>query len=126
MIRELVVVPSVSSVQPELDTSNLGVCELVAEWAETLGFTVTLMPVPGLQGKFNVIARLGSGDGGLVLSGHTDTVPWDEGRWTRDPFETVTRDGRIFGLGTADMKSFLAVALKAASTVRPVDGLRYE
>jgi acetylornithine deacetylase len=118
MIRRLVSMPSVSSVQPDLDTSNAAVCEQVAEWAETLGFSTIVTPVPGHAGKFNVIARLGSGEGGLVLSGHTDTVPWDEGRWSQDPFDARTRDGRIYGLGTADMKSFLAVALHAASAFR--------
>ncbi|KPK60510.1 MAG: acetylornithine deacetylase [Gammaproteobacteria bacterium SG8_31] len=115
MIRRLVAIPSVSSVQPDLDTGNLGVCETLAEWADTLGFSTDVIPVPGQAGKFNLIARLGAGEGGLVLSGHTDTVPWDEGRWSQDPFDTRVRDGRIYGLGTADMKSFLAVALWAAS-----------
>jgi acetylornithine deacetylase len=118
MIRRLVAVPSVSSVQPELDTGNAPVCNLVAEWAEGLGFETTVTAVPGQTGKFNVIARLGSGEGGLVLSGHTDTVPWDEGRWTRDPFDARVLDGRIYGLGTADMKSFLAVALRAVTEFR--------
>lgn len=118
MIRQLVALPSVSSVQPDLDTGNAPVCSLVAEWAEALGFKTAVVPVPGLAGKFNVIARLGSGDGGLVLSGHTDTVPWDDGRWTEDPFDARIRDGRIYGLGTADMKSFLAVALQAAIEFR--------
>lgn len=118
MIRQLVAIPSVSSVQRDLDTGNLQVCELIAGWADDLGFATTLMPVPGKQGKFNVIARLGSGQGGLVLSGHTDTVPWDEGRWSLDPFDPQVRDGRMYGLGTADMKSFLAVALRAASSFR--------
>lgn len=118
MIRRLVALPSVSSVQPDLDTGNAPVCDLVAEWAEGLGFKTTVMPVPGQVGKFNVIARLGSGEGGLVLSGHTDTVPWDEGRWTQDPFDARIRNGRIYGLGTADMKSFLAVALQAAAEFR--------
>jgi len=115
MIRRLVSLPSVSSVQPELDTSNTAVCDQIAEWAEGLGFSVAVTPVPGQSGKCNVIARLGSGEDGLVLSGHTDTVPWDEGRWSQDPFDARTRNGRIYGLGTADMKSFLAVALHAAA-----------
>ncbi len=118
MIRQLVAIPSVSSVQPDLDNSNTAVCEQIAEWAEALGFATEVIPVPGQAGKCNVIARLGAGDGGLVLSGHTDTVPWDEGRWSQDPFDARIRDGRIYGLGTADMKSFLAVALYAASRFR--------
>ena len=115
MIAELVAIPSVSSAQPELDQSNRRVCETLANWADGLGFDVTLMPVPGRPDKCNLIARLGEGPDGLVLSGHTDTVPWDEGRWSLDPFVAENRDGRLYGLGTADMKSFLAIALQAAT-----------
>jgi acetylornithine deacetylase len=115
MIGDLVAIPSVSSAQPALDTGNRGVCDTLANWAGDLGFDVEVMAVPGKKDKFNVIARLGRGEGGLVLAGHTDTVPWDEGRWTFDPFEATERDGRVYGLGTADMKSFLAVALHAAA-----------
>ncbi len=115
MIGDLVAIPSVSSAQPALDTGNRGVCDTLANWAGDLGFEVEVMAVPGRKDKFNVIARLGRGEGGLVLAGHTDTVPWDEGSWTFDPFEATEQDGRVYGLGTADMKSFLAVALHASA-----------
>jgi acetylornithine deacetylase len=48
-----------------------------------------------------------------VLSGHTDVVPVDGQPWTTDPFQTVERDGRLFGRGTCDMKGFIACALSA-------------
>jgi acetylornithine deacetylase len=116
MIRSLVAVPSVSSTDPRLDRSNRGVVDLVAEWAEGIGFDVAVREVPGRPGKHNVIARLGGGGpAGLLLSGHTDTVPFDEGAWTHDPFDATVVGDRIYGLGTADMKSFLALALEAAS-----------
>ena len=54
----------------------------------------------------------------LCLMGHTDVVPVNRDGWSRDPFDAGIRDGRIYGLGTADMKSFLAVALLAASQFR--------
>jgi acetylornithine deacetylase len=116
MIAQLVAIPSVSSTRPGLDTSNTPVCERLADWLEHCGFDVELMAVPGRPGKTNLIGRLGHGRGGLVLAGHTDTVPFDEGRWTRDPFEVGRRDGRLYGLGTADMKAFLAIATRTAST----------
>jgi len=115
MIAELVATPSVSSVQPQLDTSNNPVCERLAGWLEHCGFDVELMPVPERPGKTNLIARLGEGDDGLVLAGHTDTVPFDAGRWTRDPFMVSRQNDRLYGLGTADMKSFLAIATRVAA-----------
>ncbi len=115
MIRALVAAPSVSSVRPDLDQPNQAVCELLAGWLEHVGFDVSLLPVPGRPGKVNLVARRGAGPGGLLLAGHTDTVPYDEGRWQHDPFE-LRRDGdRLTGLGVADMKGFLAIALRAAA-----------
>jgi acetylornithine deacetylase len=51
--------------------------------------------------------------GGLVISGHTDTVPIDGQDWSSDPFVADHRSGRIHGRGTADMKGFIAIALAA-------------
>src|SRR6185437_10922191 len=61
--------------------------------------------------KANLFATVGSGPGGIVLSGHTDVVPVVDQSWSSDPFRTVERDGRLYGRGTADMKSFLALVL---------------
>jgi len=116
MIRRLVATPSVSSLQPALDQGNGAVCALLADWLEPLGFRVELKPVPGLPGKVNLIARAGGGsEDGLVVAGHTDTVPCDAARWRTDPFAGEVRDGRLYGLGSADMKSFLAAAAHAAA-----------
>jgi acetylornithine deacetylase len=73
------------------------------------------MPVPEQPHKANLIATLGAGSGGLVLAGHLDTVPFDENGWHSDPFRLSEHDGRLYGLGTADMKSFLALAIEAAA-----------
>ncbi|MGK4762934.1 M20/M25/M40 family metallo-hydrolase, partial [Salmonella enterica] len=55
---------------------------------------------------------------GLLLTGHTDTVPCDDGLWTRDPFTLTEHDNKHYGLGTADMKGFFAFILDA---IRDVD-----
>jgi len=115
MLRQLIAVPSVSSPDPRFDQSNRGVIDLLAEWAEALGFSVGIESLSGDPKKANLVARLGKGDGGLVLSGHTDTVPYDAERWTDDPFSVTERDGKLFGLGTADMKGFFAAALHAVA-----------
>lgn len=114
MLRALIATPSVSSVVPALDQGNEAVIHVLAEWLESAGFRVEVLPIPGCPGKANLVATLGSGTDGLVLAGHTDTVPYDRGGWRHDPFQ-LTEDGdRLYGLGTSDMKSFLALAIEAA------------
>lgn len=119
MIRQLVATPSVSSPDDRFDQSNRGVIDLVAGWAAGLGFAVRIEALPGDSGKANLIATLGEGEDGLVLSGHTDTVPYNAERWTDDPFVLTERDGKLHGLGTADMKGFFAAALHAIARFEP-------
>ncbi len=115
MIRQLIASPSVSSVSPAFDQGNIDVINLLADWCRTLGFSVEIQNLD--EGKANLIATIGSGDGGLILSGHTDTVPYDDGKWQTDPFKVTETDQRFYGLGTADMKSFLALALEAIQRI---------
>ncbi len=62
--------------------------------------------------KANLFATIGPADRpGIVLSGHTDVVPVDGQPWDSDPFTATERDGKLYGRGTSDMKSFIAVAL---------------
>jgi len=121
MIAALVREPSVSSVRPELDQGNRAVIDLLAGWLEGAGFRVEITPLPEHPGKANLVATLGTGPGGLVLAGHTDTVPWDEGKWTHDPFRLTEANNRLYGLGTSDMKAFLALAIDA---LREIDANR--
>lgn len=104
---------SISCSQPELDQSNLDVVHLLAAWLEDLGFNCRIQPVPDEPGKANLIATLGSGPGGLVLAGHTDTVPCDPELWQHDPFKLTEAEGRWYGLGSCDMKSFFALVIEA-------------
>ena len=113
-IERLIATPSVSAVVPELDMPNRPVVDLLAEWLEHEGFAVQILDVTGDGKKANLVATKGRGPGGLVLSGHTDTVPFDQGKWQSDPFRATERDGFLYGLGSADMKSFFAVAIEAA------------
>jgi acetylornithine deacetylase len=64
-------------------------------------------------GKANLFATLGPADrsGGIILSGHTDVVPVDGQDWVTEPFDMLEKDGRLYGRGTCDMKSFVAVSL---------------
>ena len=121
MIARLIALPSMSSVNPSFDTGNLAVIECLAEWLDTLGFEVETIPLPGWPNKADLIATLGSGPGGLVLAGHTDTVPYDQGQWRHDPFAAEQDNHRLYGLGSSDMKSFLALAIEAARNVKATE-----
>lgn len=65
--------------------------------------------------KANLFATLGEGKpAGIILSGHTDTVPWDGQDWTMDPLSALVKDGNLYGRGSADMKAFIGVAVSQA------------
>ncbi len=111
-LAQLVAIPSVSCAVPNWDMPNLPVIELLASWFSDLGFNTQIMPLEQ-TGKANLIATLGSGDGGLVLAGHSDTVPYDTNRWQSDPFKLIEKEGKFYGLGATDMKGFFPVIVEA-------------
>jgi len=117
VLRDLVAIPSVSSVSPEFDMPNRPLVDRVADYLDGFGWNVEIMELPDSNGKANLIATLGSGEGGLVLSGHGDTVPFDDGAWNSDPFKLSPRDERLYALGSADMKGFIALAVALASRI---------
>ena len=62
--------------------------------------------------KANLFATVGEGKpAGVIVSGHTDTVPWDGQDWSLDPLGAELRDGRLYGRGSADMKGFIGLAV---------------
>jgi acetylornithine deacetylase len=104
LIARLVAFPTVS------DNSNLDLIAFVQDYLA--GWEVPArLTYDKDKRKANLFATVGSGPGGIVLSGHTDVVPVVDQSWSSDPFRTVERDGRLYGRGTADMKSFLALVL---------------
>lgn len=113
LFNHLLSLATVSSANPNLDQSNLSVIHLLAEVFEQLGFSCELIPVSDSPAKANLIATYGSGPGGLVLSGHTDTVPFDEALWQHNPLQMTEKDNRLYGLGSTDMKGFFAVIYAA-------------
>lgn len=118
ILARLVAFPTVSSANPELDQSNLPLIEQLEAWLRPAGFHCERVTLDTEQPKANLVAMLGSGDDGLVLSGHTDTVPCDPALWRSSPWSLQQRQGRLYGLGTTDMKGFLAVAMETAAAYR--------
>lgn len=118
LMQQLIALPSISCTSPALDQGNREVIDTLANWLDELGFRTEIQVISTDGRKANLIATAGSGTDGLVLAGHTDTVPFDESRWQHDPFRLTEVDGRFYGLGTADMKSFFALVIEA---VRDLD-----
>lgn len=108
LIRALIAFPTVSR------DSNLELIDYVRELLRPLDADVRLT-FDHDKRKANLFATLGPrGTPGMALSGHTDVVPVDGQDWSSDPFRVVERDGRLYGRGTSDMKSFIACALALA------------
>ena len=108
ILGDLVGFPTVSS------DGNL---ELIAYLSDQLGRlgARTRMTADETGTKANFFATFGpDGDGGIVLSGHTDVVPVADQDWHSDPFAMVERDGRLYGRGSCDMKGFIAASLSGA------------
>lgn len=99
------------------DTTSRGSNLALIEYAEGLlaQHGIASERVPNADGtKANLMAIVGPHvAGGVALSGHTDVVPVDGQPWTSDPWTLTRRDGRLYGRGTCDMKSFLALSLAA-------------
>jgi len=116
-LSQLIACPSISSTQASWDQGNKEVIQLLATWFEQLAFNIEIQAVPGTTNKFNLLAKLGSGEGGLLLAGHSDTVPFDENSWQSDPHKVVNQEDKFFGLGTCDMKGFFAFILQVCKTL---------
>jgi acetylornithine deacetylase len=112
-LSQLVKTPSVSCTNSALDMGNRAVIDLLANWLEHLGFFIDVQTVDNNPKKANLIATLGSGDQGLVFSGHADTVPFDQSKWQQDPFNLTIKDEKAFGLGATDMKGFFPTVIAA-------------
>ena len=91
--------------------SNLALINFVRDYLDGWGIRSELV-FDGERRKANLFATIGPEEtGGIVLSGHTDVVPVDGQPWESDPFALKETDERLYGRGTCDMKSFVAVAL---------------
>jgi acetylornithine deacetylase len=108
ILGELVAFPTVSS------EGNLELITYVADLLSDAGATLSFSR-DETGAKANLFATLGpQGDGGIILSGHTDVVPADAAEWSSDPFTLTRRGDRLYGRGTCDMKGFIAATLALA------------
>jgi acetylornithine deacetylase len=101
--------------------SNLALIEWAEDFLAQRGVVSRRVPDAGGD-KASLLALIGPRvAGGVVLSGHTDVVPVDGQNWTSDPWTLTERDGKFYGRGCADMKSFIAIALAHVDAALAVD-----
>jgi acetylornithine deacetylase len=99
------------------ERSNLALIDCIADHLRTLGVQPRLTWDDDRR-KANLFATLGEGKpGGVILSGHTDTVPWDGQHWSVEPLAGAVRQGRLYGRGSADMKGFIGVVVAQAQAL---------
>ncbi|HEX3537862.1 MAG TPA: acetylornithine deacetylase [Stellaceae bacterium] len=90
--------------------SNLELIRWVADYLKGHGIDSRLSG--DSEGKANLFATVGPAErGGVILSGHTDTVPVEGQPWDSDPFRLTERGERLQARGSADMKGFIALSL---------------
>ena len=105
MIRRLVAFDTTSS------KSNLALIDDVRGYLAAHGVESRLIPDES-GAKANLFATIGPAvEGGVALAGHTDVVPVEGQPWSSEPFTLAERGGKLYGRGTSDMKSFIAIAL---------------
>ncbi len=126
MCARLVAEPSVSCASPTHDQGNLRVINQLAQWLSDLHFDVNVVPIPDTVDKANLIATIGPRDvgNGLMLAGHTDTVPFDADLWQQDPFVLQAQEDHWVGLGICDMKAFFPLAIAALAPL--LDGRKLQ
>ncbi len=94
--------------------SNLELIHFVRDELARLG-VASRITTNADRTKANLFATLGEGKpAGIILSGHTDTVPWDGQDWTLEPLSATVKDGKLYGRGSCDMKGFIGMALAHA------------
>lgn len=71
------------------------------------------------KGRFNLFAQKNPKEGtkAIMFYGHMDTVPLvNTEEWESDPFELHEKDGRLYGLGTNDMKGGIVAFIEASKS----------
>ena len=102
------------------DKENKAFMDYIENFVKPLGFDVDRRLNPE-TGKEVLVATFGDNPT-IGFLGHTDTVDVTEG-WTYDPFNLTEEDGKLYGLGTCDMKGGIAAALYAAANA-PLDEIK--
>lgn len=128
-LRKMISIPSVTGdeaaiqefVGGYLDGIGLDVDSWETDWDELKKHPGYRPVARGYENRPNIVATLKGKGGGrsLLLNGHTDVIPVGNGEgWSDDPWSASIRDGRIYGRGSADMKSGVASHILAVEYLK--------
>ena len=106
LLRDLVEINTIK------DKGNKEIMDYIESYLVQYDFSVERRKNPE-NGKEVMVAQFGDNPT-LGFLGHTDTVDITEG-WTYDPLTITEEDGKLYGLGTCDMKGGIAAALWAVA-----------
>ncbi len=102
------------------DGPNGALVDWVEDFLRAQGFaTWRVASADGV--KVGLLAKRGTGEGGLLCAAHSDVVPVAGQNWSQDAFTLGERDGRYIGRGTTDMKGALACVLAVAQSLQIED-----
>ena len=110
----------VSTPSPNLPGDERAVVDVILAELDELGLSEFVEVVGKSPERPNVLVRLNGFASGptVMLCGHSDTKPvGDSNKWETNPYKPVVRDGKMYGLGTTDMKGAVAAAVYAAAAL---------
>src|SRR5437870_1476922 len=112
LARELVATPS-----PNPPGDERAIAAVVQQAMAALGYR-DLTTIACAEERPNGVGVVGTGPRTLILNGHLDTKPpGNEGAWQTGPYDPVIRDGRLYGLGSTDMKGAVAAMIYAGAAL---------
>jgi succinyl-diaminopimelate desuccinylase len=89
--------------------------EFIHKWFRNHGIDSELVGDP-FPDRPQVVAEVGDGDPTIVLNGHIDVFPaGDRSRWDHDPYGGTIEDGQLYGRGSIDMKTGVALGMLATA-----------
>jgi len=99
-LKDIVKIPSLSSQEGD-------VVKFMAEAMKKMGYDEVV-----IDGMGNLLGRIGDGPRVIAFDGHCDTVDvGDLSLWTRDPYDVVIENGKVYGRGTTDQKGGVASSI---------------
>ncbi|MBJ8452634.1 succinyl-diaminopimelate desuccinylase [Acinetobacter bereziniae] len=98
--------------QPSVTPVDHNCQNIMADRLSAIGFNIENMRFEDVD---NLWARRGTSSPVFCFAGHTDVVPTGHlDAWQSDPFLPEIRDGKLYGRGSADMKTALAAMVVAS------------